>query len=345
MKKYLKNKLSRNKDEPKAPQRITNETVAEHRENILAGGRKFKYPVQYSRHKLVINTVLIGIVSIILIILVGWWQLYFAENTSKFVYRVTQLIPVPIASVDGQLVRYSDYLKKFRSSIHFLQQQNSINIRTDDGKRQVEFYKRRELDNVVKDGYINKLAKQNNISISKKEVDTFINNELSAKKVSIEAYERTVLNNFYDWSLSEYKDIVRSELLKRKVSFAVDTAARDKVNRIKQSVTSGTDFATVAGAESDDPSTKVNGGVVGTIPINNQDSNGVIKAALLLVPGQVSKVIEGADGYYIIKLTAKDATAVQYSQIKVNLLELDKRFDTVKSQNKVKEFIKVDKQD
>lgn len=343
MKKYLKNKLSRKQEPEQAPSRITNETVAEHRERILAGGRKFKYPVQYSKHKLVINSVLIGVATLVLILLVGWWQLYLAENTSKFMYRVTQLIPVPVATVDGQWVRYSDYLKKFRSSIHFLQQQNSINVNTEDGRRQVEFYKRRELDSVVKDGYVEKLAKSANIKVSDQEIDAFINAELDAKKVSLEAYERTVLNNFYDWSLNEYKDIVKSELLKRKVSFAIDTAARDKANRIKQQLDTGADFATVAAAESDDTATKQNGGVVGTVPITNQDASGVIKAAQALQPGQLSSVIEGADGYYIIKLTAKDATTVQYSQVKVSLTELDKRFEEIKSQNKIKELIKVDR--
>ena len=41
------------------PTRITNDTVAEHREKVLAGGRKLKYPLQYTKRKLVRNTILI----------------------------------------------------------------------------------------------------------------------------------------------------------------------------------------------------------------------------------------------------------------------------------------------
>lgn len=342
MKKYLKKKLSRNKQtEAEQSSRITNETVAEHRERILAGGRKFKYPVQYSRHKLIINSVIIGLVTIILLVSVGWWQLYLAQNTTKFMYRVTQLIPVPIASVDGTLVRYSDYLKKYRSSVHFLQQQKAINIRTDDGKRQIEFIKRREFDGVLKDGLVAKFSKENNVSVSGQDVDAFIKNELDAKRVSLDAYERTVLNNFYDWSLDEYKGVVKNELLKRKVSFAIDAKARDKSSRLKQSLTSGTDFAELAKTESDDMATKANGGAIGAIPVTNQDANGVIKTALALQPGQVSDVIEGTDGYYIIKLVAKNDTTVDYSQIKISLTELNTRYETIKKQNKIDEFINV----
>ena len=36
----------RRKKEVEAPQRITNDTVTEHRKRVLAGGRKFKYPLQ-----------------------------------------------------------------------------------------------------------------------------------------------------------------------------------------------------------------------------------------------------------------------------------------------------------
>lgn len=98
MKKVL-SKLKRNKAEPEAPGRITNETVAEHREQILAGGRKFKYPHQYVRHKLVINALIIVSVTLIILGVIGWWQLYIAQNTSDFMYRMTRVVPVPVGSL------------------------------------------------------------------------------------------------------------------------------------------------------------------------------------------------------------------------------------------------------
>jgi predicted secreted protein len=70
--------------EKSVPSRITNETVAEHRERILAGGRRFKYPMQYARHRLVFTTIVITLVAFLLLLLVGWWQLYSVQNTSTF---------------------------------------------------------------------------------------------------------------------------------------------------------------------------------------------------------------------------------------------------------------------
>src|SRR5680860_1627910 len=86
--------------------RITSETVVQHREHILAGGRRFKYPIQYTRHKLVINAITISIAALIIVIIIGWWQLYPMQNTSEFMYRITKVVPIPVAVVDGQPVLY-----------------------------------------------------------------------------------------------------------------------------------------------------------------------------------------------------------------------------------------------
>lgn len=345
MKKFLKEKIKqvRKQEEEERPSRITNETVAEHREQILAGGRRFKYPIQVAKHRLVIMSVIIGIVAVILLILLGYQQLYIAQNTSKFMYRLTQLVPVSVASVDGEAVRYSDFLRKYRSSIHALQQQNSINLRTPDGKRQADYIKRTQLDTVEKDSYALKLAREEKLTVTNEEIDAFINKDLASKSVSIEAYEKTVLSSFYDWTLAEYREIVRTELLKRKVSFKIDTAAEKEIRDIEKRLQGGEDFATVAKQVSDDVTTKEAGGDVGELPLDNQDSNGLIAAAKGMSVGQLSAPIQGTDGYYIIKLTARTDTAIHYSQIKVDLTEFDKRFDAVKKTNKIKEYIKVER--
>lgn len=345
MKKLKDTLLKRRKssEEEVRPARITNETVAEHREQILAGGRKFKYPVQYAKHKLVVNTLLLGVGTIILLAVLGWWQLYYAQNTSKFMYRITQLLPVQVASVDGEGVRYSEYLKKYRSSIHYLQQQNSLNLRTADGKRQQQYIKQREIESVERDAYAMKLARQHKVSVSTKEVDDFIKQELDAKKVSLVAFEKTVLRSFYDWSLDDYRGVVRTELLKRKLEFKLDTGAKTKIDGLKAEVAKGADFAALATAQSDDEATKGVGGDSTTLPLDNQDPNGLIAAARTLQPGQVSGIIEGTDAYYIVKLTEKNDSTIRYSLIKVSLKEFDTKFEAVKKAKKIKEYIKIER--
>ncbi len=340
--KFLKRSKKSGKDVPKTPSRITNETVAEHREKVLAGGRRFKYPVQYQKHRLVINSIFIGIGAVVFLALVLWHQLYVAENSSKLIYRVTQVMPLPIASVDGVQVRYSEYLMRYRSSIFYLGQQNAINLGSIDGKRQSAFIQREELTKSEKMVYAEKLARQHKTSVKDSEVDEFIKRDIEARSVSLNAYERTVLKSFYDWSLSEYKDIVRQELLKRKVAFVVDTAAKTKAEGLLQSVTSGVDIATVATQSSDDEVTKSTGGSSGIVSVTDQDPHGLVATAQKLTVGQVSGLIQGTDGYYFIKLVSKDAANVQYTLVKVKLSAFETQFAELVKQGKVKEYITIE---
>ena len=49
MKKLINKIRKRTDSDEESSSRITADTVAEHREKILAGGRKFKYPIQYTQ--------------------------------------------------------------------------------------------------------------------------------------------------------------------------------------------------------------------------------------------------------------------------------------------------------
>src|SRR6478736_4302488 len=44
---------------------ITNETVAEHREDVLKGARKYKYPLQHSKHRIVVYSTGLLILAVI----------------------------------------------------------------------------------------------------------------------------------------------------------------------------------------------------------------------------------------------------------------------------------------
>lgn len=344
MKNYLKRKTNKKSEDSaeKTPARITNETVAEHREQILAGGRKYKYPVQYQKHKLVINSIIIGVIAVVLLTIFGWYQLYVAQNSSELMYRVTQILPVRVASVDGEPVPYSDYLMRYRSSLYYSEHQEGVNFSTDDGKRQAEYYKRRELNNAEEVAYAHKVTQGTDISVTDTEVDAFIQGELSSSAVSLNAYEKTVLNSYFGWSLSEYKKIVKDELLKRKAAFYVDTAAKERAERLRGQVIGGADIVEVAKTNSDDDSTKANGGDSGNVSVKENDVNGLIAAAQGLQTGQVSELIQGVDSYYFIKLVSKDGNTVRYNLVRVKLTAFDDQFASLSGDGKIKEYISVE---
>lgn len=320
MKKLL-NKIRR-KSEPEQSSRITTETIAEHRERILAGGRRFKYPIQYARHKLVINAILISIATIALLIVVGWWQLYPAQNTSDFMYRVTRVLPVSVATVDGEPVRYSDYLMKYRSSIHYLVEKEQLNLNTEDGRRQSDFVKSQAMSDAIADTYAAKIAKERNITVSDAELETFLRLQRnSADGVVSEATYNAVIMDYYGWSPDEYRHAMKSKLLRQKVAFAVDEKASQTAEQTAGVITGGeTNLQKVETAVNKTAPIDVEYGTFGWVPKTNQDG-GLAAAAAGLKKGQISSAISSTagDGYYFVKLIDSNETQVNYQYIRVPL--------------------------
>lgn len=343
MKKILNKFIKGRTKAPETGGRITNETVAEHRERVLAGGRKFKYPLQYTKHRVLFITVLIGILSLVLFIAFFVWQLYFAQAYDKFTYGLTRVLPVPVAKVDTDLVRYSDYLSELRSAVHYLTTKEAVNFNSADGKRQLDYQKRLALDKATRDTFIARLASQNNITVTNKEVDDFVNKQIASNKlgVSQEVYKQ-VISDYYDWTFDEYKNSVRQEILSKKVNATLDKEARSKIVSAVEQLVAGSSFDSVAKAVSDDNLTKNNGGDVGFVNKGSEDPNGLIAVASGLQTGQLSDIIEGADGFYLIRLTEKrDTGDVRFAKIFISYKIVSQKMADLKKQNKINEYIKV----
>lgn len=326
------------------PARITNETVAEHRERILAGGRRFKYPMQYARHKLVFNTIIVTLVTLVLLVVIGWWQLYLVQNNSSFFYRVTRVLPLPVASVDGENVRYSSYLMYLNSSTHYLQQSEQVNLSSEDGKRQLDYYKRKNMDNAIADAYATKLAREMNISISDKDVDDTVSQQLNTSngRISQETYDASTLN-VLGWAPDEYRLAIKNKLLLKAVSYAIDDDAKAKADQAAVLVKAKKpNFGKIAAKLGGTGDAKVTVGVSGMVPLANSDG-GLSAAAAKLEKGQTSGVIKTTtgDGYYFVQLLEKSASQINYQYIRIPLTAFDERLASLKKQSKVHEYISV----
>jgi hypothetical protein len=344
MKKLLRKVLKKNTSPPPdTGGRITNETVAEHRERVLAGGRKFKYPLQYTKHRVLIISIIIVFLTTISFLGFGAWQLYGAQSTDKFIYSLTQFVPIPVASVDGKWVRYSDYLMELRSAIHYLSTKEAVNFDSDDGKHQLDYQKRLALNKAIENTYVAKLANENNISVSGKEVDDFVKQQISSNRLGVnETVYRQVIRDYYDWSFDEYKNSIHNQLLRKKVMAKLDTENRKRAEDILAALGGGQDFATVAKAQSEDVISKAQGGDMGVVNKNTDDPNGIIKFAATLQVGQVSPIIEGVDGFYIVKLVARpDADNIQFSKIYVAYKIIDQKLEALHKAGKLAEYITV----
>ena len=335
----------RTRKQPKEPVgRITNDTLAEHREKVLAGGRKFKYPIQYARHKLVINAAIIGVSAIVVLFAVSAYLLYGAQNTSEFMYRVTKVAPVPVASVDGQSVRYSEYLMKYRSALHYLVEKERIDMKTDDGKRQQTFIKDSSMNDAIADAYAHKLAKEHDLTVSAEEVDTFLKSARQADGEEFsEAAQAGVIADYYNWTMAEYRGIVADKLLRQKVSYQVDDKAKGIVASVEKAIaTEGAEFKDVAASLNVEKKDTVVYMPASWVPKTNRDG-GLAEVAAGLEKGEVSKALKGpGDGYYFVKLIDSNETDVQYEYIQVPLTAFTAQLAAAKDAGKVKYYIKLE---
>lgn len=335
-------KRLRRKQEERAPSRITNETVAEHRERILAGGRKFKYPVQYARHKLVFNAIIISVAAALLLAVIAWWQLYPMQNSSALMYRITLLLPLPVAEVDGEQVPYRDYLVQYRGSEYYLAKYGDIKLNTQDGKRQLDYVKRQSLDKAEQIAYARKLSRSANVTVTSTDVDTFIDQERNAAngKTSQETYDASA-QMVLGLSTEDYRLSVANAILKTKVAFAVDTAATAQVKKASELVeTTDGDLAKVAEQIGDN---KVTVGQSGLVDVSGKFRGLRVADVAKLETGKLSGVLQSttAEGYYFVRVVNKTESQVDFIYLHIPLSKFDADFTAVKKAGKVKEYIKV----
>ena len=346
MKRLLKKITKRQEAEPLS-NRITTETVAQHREQILAGGRKFKYPIQYARHKLVFNAIIISVSALIVLVLFGWWQLYPSQNTSEFMYRVTKFIPVPIAYVDGQPVLYSDYLMKCLGSMHYSGQIEQTNFKTDSGKEQIKYIKQKAMSDSVADAYGIKLAHEMKLSVSQDEVNDFlkVQRRYGDDLISEQTFNAVNLD-YFNWSPAEYIHIVENKLIRQKVAYAIDSDAKDATNLIEKELAANPniEFKDLAGIVATKAATKPTFGASGLVPKTNQDG-GLAREASKLEKGKASVIFksDNGDGYYLIKLIDINDTQVNYQYVKVALTKFDSNLKKIEKDGKINYLISIPK--
>ena len=338
-------KRVRRKKEDTAPSRITNDTVAEHRERILAGGRRFKYPIQYARHRLVFNTVIVTIVFLVLLVLVGWWQLYPMQNSSAFMYRLTRVIPVPVAVVNGEQVPYSDYLVQYRASEYYLDKYGEIKLNTSDGQRQLAYIKRQSLDKAEQTAYARQIARPRKITVSNQEVNDFISVERNTinGRVSQETYDSS-MQLYYGETSSDYRLRVANSMLEAKVAFAIDTDATAQVKQAQTLISSTQgDLAAVASQMASSKGGKVTVGQSGMVDATSKFSGLRVADVAKLNKGATSGPLKSTtdDGYYFAKVIDKSGNQVDFLYLHIPLTKFADDFAKLGHAGKIHEYITI----
>lgn len=325
--------------------RITNETVTEHREEVLKGARKFIYPLEHSKYSIVKISIVLLVAVIVAFFAYCVVGLYRLQVTNGFIYGVTKVIPFPVAKAGPSWVSYESYLFELRRNMHYYATQQKTDFSSRSGKDQLALLKKQALNQVIQDAYVKQLAKQNNVSVTTAQV----NNQLALLRDenrlgNSDRVFKEVLKEFWGWSEADFKQELRQQLLQQAVAVKLDTATQARAESALKQIQSGADFATIASAQSDDASTKGSGGQYAK-PITNNDRDiapALTDALFKLNVNQTSGIVNAGYTLEILKVTEKTNNSVRASHIQFTIQPITKYTKPLEAKNPPQKYIKVD---
>ncbi len=327
----------------KAAPRITNETIAEHREIVLKGARKYKYPLQHSKHRIVMVSTALLSVGIISFFVYTSLSLYRFQSTSLFMYHVTQIVPFPVARADKSWVSYESYLFELRRYMHYYETQQQVDFSSTSGKFQLDTYRPKALQQVIDAAYVKELAAQHHIRVSSGEVNDAIATLRTQNQLGSSNQELgSVTQKFFGWSIDDLKRQLKQELLAQKVAATLDTTAYAKTQNVVLQLQNGADFATLAAQISDDPSTKGNGGQYNdqAITMSSQEvPPQVVRELMQMKVGETSGIITTPTSFEVVKLLAVDNGKYKAAHIQINFNDIQTYLQPLEKKNPPKHFI------
>ncbi|HVS78729.1 MAG TPA: SurA N-terminal domain-containing protein [Candidatus Saccharimonadales bacterium] len=345
------NPLNNQPDEPPKLEdipTITTENIGEHREQVLKGARKYIYPLAHSKRRIIAVTLSVVIIAIISLLVYCSLALYKFDQYNTFVYRITQVVPFPIAKAGGRYVDYENYLFELRHYVHYYESQQQRDFAGADHQQLVEFRKQ-ALTDVINEAYIKQLASQNHISVSDQEVNARLaevrnQNRLGGNNKVFE----DVLSSYWGWSINDFKRSLKQEMLSEKVAAKLDTGANQRADAALADLKAGANFTKLAKKVSDDPAAKSTGGDYG-FAITNTNPNvppEVINALFDMKVDQVSDIILASPilanqgpSLQIVKLTGKTSDSVTAEHIVFNLKDISNFIGPLEKQKPYKTYV------
>lgn len=331
----FKFKLSKNEQK-----KLTDkERLEQRRAEVLAIGRKFKYPLQYTKHKLVVNTLLVATIGFLMVSGAIWLMLFKFQDTGDALYRLTKVLPIPVAEIDGEKLRYSDYLMIYRSSIIPVEQQGQLGSKEEEDAIRKR-YKKLAMELAENYTYAEKKAKELGIKIPDDLVNKIYeeHRKVGGIERGEESFKKIVRSNF-GLSEKEYKRMIGFSLMKAEVSKKIDQEAAKLIKEVEQKISSGEDLVKIAESMGE----KVGFERTGLVDARNIDGGRAKRAGEMKV-GEISEVFlsTNGDAYYVVKLIEKTEKEVRYESLRVGLLEFEKQMKILREQGKIKEYINLD---
>jgi len=122
------------------------------------------------------------------------------------------------------------------------------------------------------------------------------------------------ISSYYETNRFMYQQAERAKARQILVKLAPDATAQQKADAkaraeaIRQEITDGKDFATVARERTEDPGTKASGGDLGWVERGSLEPT-LAEAVFALAPNSVSEPIETKLGWHVVKVEEKQAAS------------------------------------
>jgi len=323
--------------------RITNETLGDHREEVLSSARKYIYPLKQSKHHVVRVSISILVCVIILFFAICGLLLYKFQNYSTFIYDVTQVAPFPVAKVGNNWVSYEFYLFELKHDIHYYQTQQHVDFSSKDGQAQLTHLKQEAMSTVIQDTEVNQLAAQNSVKITNQAVNSQITLVRSENRLgnSNDVFN-SVLSEVYGWNENDFKRELKQELLQQAVVAKLDIATTQRAEFALQQIQKGANFATVAAQDSDDVSTRANGGQYPSlITINDSNISPIITAELFkLKTGEVSPLVNTGYTLEILRVISTSPSGITAAHIQFDLQSINTYLKPLQAKETIHQYIK-----
>ncbi len=294
--------IQKNEDTPEK------DDVDAERESILSRGKRYVRPLSLSPQKAlkvtggIISGLLVGAVALFAVLI------YVYESDNDLVYGASKIIPYPAECIDGSFgcviggsaVRYSDYQFNLRtlktSSSNQLGEDDEVDFTTEEGQQQLDNFKTLALLESRQNVILRNIAKDKGVSVESEEVDEEVDNFIESEGGQDQL--ETAIESIYGWSLSEFRSVVKMQLLRTKIQ-------EEDAQEVLDLVEGGEDFAELAREYSSDTSAE-EGGDLGFIDEETSFVEEFKEAALALEVGETTGLVQTQFGFHIITATDSD---------------------------------------
>lgn len=266
------------------------------------------------------NKILVASVVVVVVLIIAFFvqtaAIYSFGADGPWTQRVVQVLPYPVASVEGSWIRLSDFWENVRSQKQFYETQDfssvdrEIDFSSEQGELQYLELQRVVLSRMIEDEIVKHEAAQFGIEVTMGELQQAVNQQL------LEVGNRdTILSNirdFYGWTIDDYAErFVLPQMYRERLEVAlldsekVQSAPLKEAEELHARLRRGADFAELARQESDDEATRDDGGDLGILRrSSDQLAGGQFDKVLFdeLEEGEYSGVLRSSLGYHILKV-------------------------------------------